>query len=114
MTTTETMIMAPPGHPAPNILVILRDESETMSEGGITLPKSSVQNKLTGTVVAAGEGTLRKPGERIQWGMDMHTDFNIDGVDYVVMPESKTCTHYEWVLPDTREVIPWQPLTNAL
>lgn len=45
-------------------VVIEREESETMTAGGIVLPDSAKDKPTRGTVISVGEGRLNKDGKR--------------------------------------------------
>src|SRR5512142_2402113 len=45
-------------------VVVERDESETMTAGGIVLPDTAKDKPTRGTVISVGEGKLNKNGSR--------------------------------------------------
>ena len=46
-------------------VVIEREESETMTAGGIVLPDSAKDKPTRGIVISVGEGRLNKEGKRV-------------------------------------------------
>ena len=46
-------------------VVIEREESETMTAGGIVLPDSAKDKPTRGKVISVGEGRLNKEGKRV-------------------------------------------------
>ena len=77
-----------------NILV-LRDEAESKSEGGIIMPEGSVKPPARGTVRAVGPGLHTEsgvlipmalnPGDRVVFGAHAGHDVEVDHVSYVVI-----------------------------
>jgi chaperonin GroES len=45
-------------------VVVEREESETMTAGGIVLPDSAKDKPTRGTIISVGEGRLNKDGKR--------------------------------------------------
>jgi chaperonin GroES len=45
--------------------VIEREESESMTAGGIVLPDSAKDKPTRGTVISVGDGKLNKEGKRV-------------------------------------------------
>lgn len=81
-------------------LLVLRDPSDTQSAGGIQIPEQNRTLKMTGTVVAAGEGRLStfvpdavlrplivKVGDRVFFNPFNVTPFTHEGVEYLIMAE---------------------------
>ena len=66
---------------------------ETTTASGLILPDSAKEKPLTGTVVAAGNGTKDNPitvkvGDKVLYGKYAGTDFEFEGTDYLIMRES--------------------------
>ena len=66
---------------------------ETTTASGLILPDSAKEKPLTGTVVAAGNGTKDNPitvkiGDKVLYGKFAGTEFEFEGKDYLFMRES--------------------------
>lgn len=66
---------------------------ETKTASGLILPDSAKEKPLTGTVVAAGNGTKDNPitvkiGDKVLYGKFAGTEFEFEGTDYLIMRES--------------------------
>ena len=66
---------------------------ETKTASGLILPDSAKEKPLTGTVVAAGNGTKDQPltvkvGDKVLYGKFAGTEFEFEGKDYLFMRES--------------------------
>lgn len=78
-------------------VIVLREEEEQKSTGGIIIPDTAKEKPQRGKVIAAGPGKFNKDGKRIP--MDVKagdriffakysgTDIKIDGVEHVFMRE---------------------------
>jgi chaperonin GroES len=78
-------------------VLVLREEKEQKSTGGIIIPDTAKEKSQRGKVIAVGPGKLSKDGKRIP--MDVKagdriffskyagTDIKIDGVEQVFMSE---------------------------
>jgi chaperonin GroES len=78
-------------------ILVLREEKEQKSTGGIIIPDTAKEKSQRGKVIAVGPGKLSKDGKRIP--MDVKagdriffskyagTDIKIDGVEQVFMSE---------------------------
>jgi len=83
--------------PLDDLIVILRDEPEAISKGGIIIPDIAQQEVDQGTVVAAGPGKRGekhfipmdvKEGDRVLFSKYANLKFNLDGKEYVTMREA--------------------------
>lgn len=78
-------------------VIVLREEEEQKSTGGIIIPDTAKEKPQRGKVIAVGPGKFSKDGKRIP--MDVKagdrvfftkysgTDIKIDGVEHVFMRE---------------------------
>jgi chaperonin GroES len=82
--------------PLGNRVVVRRDESKTVSDGGIALPDQSVEVPRIGTALAVGPGAWRygnlepctvKPGDRVMFGSYAGNVAIIGGEELLVMCE---------------------------
>jgi len=67
--------------------------AETKTASGLILPDSAKEKPLTGTVVAAGNGTKENPitvkiGDKVLYSKYAGTDFEFEGKDYLIMRET--------------------------
>ena len=79
-------------------VVVRRDDSEDITEGGIVLPDSAQEKPQKGTVIAVGPGSLNDDGTRAElavskgdtvlFGKYSGTEIQIDGEEFNVMRES--------------------------
>jgi chaperonin GroES len=60
-TTEEKIQLQPLG----DRVVVEREESETMTAGGIVLPDTAKDKPTRGTVISVGDGKLNKSGARV-------------------------------------------------
>ena len=66
---------------------------ETKTASGLIIPDSAKEKPLTGTVVAAGNGTKENPitvqvGDTVLYGKYAGTELSYDGNEYLIMRES--------------------------
>lgn len=82
--------------PLGNRVVVRRDESKTVSDGGIALPDQSVEVPRVGEALAVGHGSWRygnlepctvKPGDRVMFGSYAGNVMEIGGEELLVMCE---------------------------
>ncbi|MDO3694200.1 co-chaperone GroES [Wenyingzhuangia sp. chi5] len=67
--------------------------AETKTASGLIIPDSAKEKPLTGTVVAAGNGTKDNPitvkvGDTVLYGKYAGTELAYEGKDYLIMRES--------------------------
>ena len=67
--------------------------TETKTASGLIIPDSAKEKPLTGTVVAAGNGTKENPitvqvGDTVLYGKYAGTELSYDGNEYLIMRES--------------------------
>lgn len=67
--------------------------AETKTASGLIIPDSAKEKPLTGTVVAAGNGTKDQPitvkvGDTVLYGKYAGTELAYEGKDYLIMRES--------------------------
>ncbi|GGF65548.1 co-chaperone GroES [Wenyingzhuangia marina] len=67
--------------------------AETKTASGLIIPDSAKEKPLTGTVVAAGNGTKENPitvkvGDTVLYGKYAGTELAYEGKDYLIMRES--------------------------
>lgn len=78
-------------------VLVIREEEEHKSSGGIIIPDTAKEKPQRGKVVSAGPGKVGedgkrtplevKPGDRILFSKYAGTDIQIDGVEHVFMRE---------------------------
>jgi len=86
------------------ILVQRLDEGEQQI-GGIIIPDSAKEKPQRGTVIAAGNGTLSRDGDRVKldvkvgdtilFGKYSGQDIKLDGVEYLIMKEDEVLAAIE-------------------
>jgi chaperonin GroES len=80
-------------------VVVKRIEAEEKTKGGIIIPDTAKEKPQRGTVVAAGNGTLKeggmrlpldvKAGDVILFGKYTSQDIKVDGEEYLIMREDE-------------------------
>ena len=78
-------------------VLVIREEEEQKSAGGIIIPDTAKEKPQRGKIVAAGPGKMGddgkrvplevKAGDRILFGKYAGTDIKLDGVEHVFMRE---------------------------
>jgi chaperonin GroES len=78
-------------------VLVIREEEEKKSTGGIIIPDTAKEKPQRGKVVAAGPGKIAedgkrfplevKEGDRILFAKYAGTDIKLDGVEHVFMKE---------------------------
>lgn len=68
--------------------------AEEKTAGGIIIPNTAKEKPLKGTVVAVGKGIddkamTVKVNDVVLYGKYVGTEINLDGTDYLIMPESE-------------------------
>jgi chaperonin GroES len=76
-------------------VLVIREESEQKTSGGIIIPDTAKEKPLAGKLVAVGPGRLDRDGERIPmevkvgdrvlFGRYSGTEIKIDGVEHLMM-----------------------------
>ncbi|MCH8300342.1 co-chaperone GroES [Candidatus Marinimicrobia bacterium MT.SAG.3] len=84
--------------PLADRVVVLADEADEKSEGGIILPDTVQEKPQKGSIVALGagkfsdNGELIKPevkvGDKVLYGKYSGNEISINGVEYLIMRES--------------------------
>jgi len=83
--------------PLQDRILVLRQEGEQKTAGGIIIPDTAKEKPLEGKVVAVGPGKIDKdgkrisvelkPGDRILFSRYAGTEIKIDGVEHLMMRE---------------------------
>jgi chaperonin GroES len=78
-------------------VLVIREEEEQKSAGGIIIPDTAKEKPQRGKIVAAGPGKMGedgkrtplevKAGDRILFGKYAGTEIKLDGVEHVFMKE---------------------------
>jgi chaperonin GroES len=78
-------------------VLVIREEEEQKSTGGIIIPDTAKEKPQRGKIVAAGSGKMGedgkriplevKAGDRILFGKYAGTEIKLDGVEHVFMKE---------------------------
>jgi len=74
-------------------VVVKPAAAETKSAGGIIIPDTVKEKPQRGTIVAVGAGKKDEPmtvkvGDTVLYGKYAGTEFEFDGVEYLIMRES--------------------------
>lgn len=85
-------------HPLDDRIVVVAEEAEEKTAGGILLPDSAKQKPQQGKVVAAGPGRMTDAGTRaalgvkvgdvVLYGKYSGSDVEVGGVEYKILRES--------------------------
>jgi chaperonin GroES len=80
-------------------IIVRRDEEGEQQRGGIIIPDTAKEKPQRGTVIAAGNGTLKergmsvpldvKAGDVILFGKYTSQDIKVDGEEYLIMREDE-------------------------
>jgi chaperonin GroES len=80
-------------------IIVRRLEEGEQKVGGIIIPDSAKEKPQRGTVIAAGNGTVRddgtrvpldvKAGDQILFGKYTNQEVKVDGEDYLIMRENE-------------------------
>ena len=78
-------------------VLVLREEEERTSAGGIVIPDNATEKPIRGKIVAAGNGKILdtgdirpldvKVGDKVLFGKYSGTEVKVDGADYLMMRE---------------------------
>jgi chaperonin GroES len=78
-------------------VLVIREEEEQKSTGGIIIPDTAKEKPQRGKIVAAGPGKIGedgkriplevKAGDRVLFGKYAGTEIKLDGVEHVFMKE---------------------------
>jgi chaperonin GroES len=78
-------------------VLVIREEEEQKSAGGIIIPDTAKEKPQRGKVIAAGPGRMGddgkrtplevKAGDRVLFGKYAGTEIKLDGVEHVFMKE---------------------------
>jgi len=85
--------------PLHNRIIVRRDEEGEQQRGGIIIPDTAKEKPQRGTVIAAGNGTLKESGMRVPldvkagdvilFGKYTSQDIKVDGEEYLIMREDE-------------------------
>jgi chaperonin GroES len=85
--------------PLHNRIIVRRDEEGEQQRGGIIIPDTAKEKPQRGTVIAAGNGTLKEDGMRVPldvkagdvilFGKYTSQDIKVDGEEYLIMREDE-------------------------
>ena len=80
-------------------IIVRRDEEGEQQRGGIIIPDTAKEKPQRGTVIAAGNGTLKESGMRVPldvkagdvilFGKYTSQDIKVDGEEYLIMREDE-------------------------
>ena len=80
-------------------IIVRRDEEGEQQRGGIVIPDTAKEKPQRGTVIAAGNGTVKdggarvpldvKAGDVILFGKYTSQDIKVDGEEYLIMREDE-------------------------
>ena len=80
-------------------IIVRRDEEGEQQRGGIIIPDTAKEKPQRGTVIAAGNGTVRdggapvpldvKAGDAILFGKYGGQEIKLDGEEYLIMREDE-------------------------
>jgi chaperonin GroES len=85
--------------PLSDRVLVLPNPAEEKTAGGLFIPDTAKEKPLVGKVVAVGPGTADvkmevKEGDTVLYGKFAGTEFNIDGVDYLIMRQNDILAVY--------------------
>jgi len=69
-------------------VLVLPDETKSISDGGIIIPNSAKEKPIMGTVVSSGPRCESKEGNRVWFGFSSGTELEINKVKYLLMAET--------------------------
>jgi chaperonin GroES len=85
--------------PLHNRIIVRRDEEGEQQRGGIVIPDTAKEKPQRGTVIAAGNGTVKdggarvpldvKAGDAILFGKYGGQEIKLDGEEYLIMREDE-------------------------
>lgn len=83
----ESTVKTPWGaQPLGKRVMLIKDEAPATSEGGIVIPENVREKPLIAHVIGVGsEVETLKPGDEVIYASFAGTDFNINGVDVIVV-----------------------------
>jgi chaperonin GroES len=87
---TKKNTVKPPWGAAPlgKRVMLVKDEALSTSEGGIVIPENAREKPLIAHIISVGvDVTTMKPGDEVIYASFAGTDFNINGVDVIVVDE---------------------------
>jgi len=80
-------------------IIVRRDEDGEQQRGGIIIPDTAKEKPQRGTVIAAGNGTLKESGMRVPLDVKAgdvilfakytSQDIKVDGEEYLIMREDE-------------------------
>ena len=80
-------------------IIVRRDEEGEQQRGGIIIPDTAKEKPQRGTVIAAGNGTLKESGMRVPldvkagdvilFGKYTSQDIKVDGEEYLIIREDE-------------------------
>ena len=78
--------------PLSDRVLILPNQAEEKTAGGLYIPDTAKEKPLAGKVVAVGPGTADVKmevavGDEVLYGKYAGTEVNIDGTTYLIMPQ---------------------------
>ena len=79
--------------PLSDRVLILPNQAEEKTAGGLYIPDTAKEKPLAGKVVAVGPGTSEvtmevKVGDQVLYGKYAGTEINVDGKDYLIMRQN--------------------------
>lgn len=84
--------------PTDNRVLVLQDEEQNVTKGGIFIPEGAKEKPMKGTVIKAGPGTYStagtlipssvKAGDRVLFGKYGGTEVLLDTTTYLIMRDS--------------------------
>lgn len=85
--TTKNTVKTPWGaQPLGKRVMLVKDEAPDVSKGGIVIPENVREKPLIAHVIGVGqEVETLKPGDEVIYASFAGTDFNINGVDVIVV-----------------------------
>src|SRR4029079_3862331 len=93
-------------------IIVRRDEEGEQQRGGIIIPDTAKEKPQRGTVIAAGNGTLKEDGMRVPldvkagdvilFGKYTSQDIKVDGEEYLIMREDEVLAVIETGWEKTR------------
>ena len=79
--------------PLNNFVLVLPNEAEEKTAGGLYIPDNAKETPLIGKVIAVGPGTAEAPievevGNTVYYGKYMGTEIDVEGKQHLLLPST--------------------------
>lgn len=96
--------------PVGDRVLVKVDQQELKSIGGVLLPSNAAKKPTAGKIVAMGEVSLVKGGERVIYSKYAGTELEVEGQEHVLLKEDDVIG----VLPASDKIAQLQPLGDRI